>query len=144
MAFLDMQDYTAAARRYWWLVAFIGVGALGYSVAQLAQLPPIVLAQVIAGAAVAAIVGLFPVRIPGAKTAVAGGEIFIFLVLLLYGAPAAVIAAAVEGAVASWRSSKRWTSRIGTPAMAAIAMLACATLFEYTRAHLIAMGWSSG
>jgi diguanylate cyclase (GGDEF)-like protein/PAS domain S-box-containing protein len=144
MAFLDMQDYTAAARRYWWLVALVGTVALGYSVMQLAQLPPIVLAQVIAGAAVAAIVGLFPVRIPGAKTAVAGGEIFIFLVLLLYGAPAAAIAAAVEGAVASWRSSKRWTSRIGTPMMAAIAMLACATLFEMARAELTARGWNSG
>ena len=34
------------------------------------------------------------------------------------GAPAAVIAAALEGFVASYRASKRWTSRIVTPAMA--------------------------
>jgi diguanylate cyclase (GGDEF)-like protein/PAS domain S-box-containing protein len=144
MSLIDMQDYTPSARRYWWLVAFLGLLALGYSLTRVAQLEPVVLAQVLGGATVAAIVGLFPVRIPGAKTAVAGGEIFIFLVLLLFGAPAAVLAAAVEGAVASWRSSKRWTSRIGTPAMASIAMLACATLFDATRAQVLALGGNSG
>ncbi len=144
MSVIDMQDYTPAARRYWWAVAFVGVVALAYSILRVAQLEPLVLAQVLAGATVAAIVGLFPVRIPGAKTAVAGGEIFIFLVLLLFGAPAAVLAAAVEGAVASWRSSQRWTSRIGTPAMASIAMLACATLFEMARVQITALGGNLG
>src|SRR5579859_2287666 len=117
MSLIDMQDYTPAARRYWWSVAFLGVLALGFSLARLAQLDALALAQVLGLAAVAAIVGLFPVRVPGAKTAVAGGEIFIFLAMLLYGAPAAVLAVALEGGVASWRSSRRWTSRIGTPAM---------------------------
>ena len=102
------------------------------------------LLQVLAGATVAAIVGFFPVRIPGAKISIAGGEIFIFLVMLVYGAPAAVLAAAVEGAVASWRSSKRWTSRIGTPAMASIAMLTCASVFEAARSLIIARGFNGG
>jgi diguanylate cyclase (GGDEF)-like protein/PAS domain S-box-containing protein len=84
---------------------------------------------------VAAVVGLFPVRIPGAKTSIAGAEIFIFLVMLLYGPSAAVIAAAFEGFVASWRTSKRWTSRLGTPAMASVAMLACASGFQAAREH---------
>src|SRR5690349_5709618 len=111
MNLIDMQDYTPAAKRYWWTVVFLGSAALLYAVASLVQLEGVVLLQVLIGATVAAIVGLFPVLIPGAKTAIAGGEIFIFLVLLLFGTPAAVVAASVEGAVASWRSSKRWTSR---------------------------------
>jgi diguanylate cyclase (GGDEF)-like protein/PAS domain S-box-containing protein len=74
---------------------------------------------------------------------VAGGEIFIFLILMVYGAPAAVLAAALEGLVASWRASKRWTSRIVTPAMASLAMLTCGTIFDLSRAGLAKLGMNS-
>ena len=143
MSLIDMQDYSPAARRYWWIVVFLGVWALIYAVSRVAMFEGALLVQVLIGAMIAAIVGLFPVRIPGAKTAVAGGEIFIFLMLLVYGAPAATLAAALEGAVASFRSSKRWTSRAGTPAMASLAMLTCGTLFELARAQLSRMGLNS-
>jgi diguanylate cyclase (GGDEF)-like protein/PAS domain S-box-containing protein len=144
MPVIDMQDYTTAAKRYWWTVVVLGVWALMYAVARVGQYEGMLLLQVLVGAMVAAIVGLFPVRIPGAKTAIAGGEIFIFLILLVYGAPAAVVAAALEGGVASWRSSKRWTSRAGTPAMAALAMLVCGSLFEVARHFLVKAGLNSG
>ena len=111
MSLIDMQDYTPAARRYWWTVVFLGIWALIYAIARLGELEGMLLLQVMVGAVVAAIVGLFPVRIPGAKTSIAGGEIFIFLMMLVFGPPAAVLAASVEGAVASWRTSTRWTSR---------------------------------
>jgi len=140
---IDMKDYTPAARRYWWSVVFLGVWALIYAIARVADFQGVVLLQVLVGALVAAIVGLFPVRIPGAKTAVAGGEIFIFLILMVYGAPAAVLAAALEGLVASWRASKRWTSRIVTPAMASLAMLTCGTIFDLSRAGLAKLGMNS-
>jgi len=140
---IDMKDYTPAARRYWWSVVFLGVWALIYAIARVADFQGTVLLQVLVGALVAAIVGLFPVRVPGAKTAVAGGEIFIFLILMVYGAPAAVLAAALEGLVASWRASKRWTSRIVTPAMASLAMLTCGTIFDLSRAGLGKLGMNS-
>jgi diguanylate cyclase (GGDEF)-like protein/PAS domain S-box-containing protein len=133
MRLIDMQDYNPVARRYWWTVTLLGTAALAWSIAGVVAIDGKFLLQVLAGAAVAAIVGLFPVRIPGAKTSIAGAEIFIFLVMLLYGPQAAVIAAALEGLVASWRTSKRWTSRFGTPAMASVAMLACASAFEAVR-----------
>ena len=63
--------------------------------------------------------GVFPVRIPRSKNSFAAGEIFIFLLLLLHGPAAATLAAAGEALVGSWRTSKRWTSRIASPAMAA-------------------------
>jgi hypothetical protein len=63
---IDMKDYTPAARRYWWTVVFLGVWALIYSIARIADFQGMVLLQVLVGASIAAIVGLFPVRIPGA------------------------------------------------------------------------------
>jgi diguanylate cyclase (GGDEF)-like protein/PAS domain S-box-containing protein len=143
VSLIDMKDYTTAARWYWWTVVFLGVWALIYAIARVADFQGTVLLQVLIGALVAAIVGLFPVRVPGAKTAVAGGEIFIFLILMVFGAPAAVLAAALEGLVASWRASKRWTSRIVTPAMASIGMLVCGTAFDFARAGLAKLGMNS-
>ena len=66
--------------------------------------------------------GFFPVRVPGSKNSFAAGEVFIFLLLLMHGPAAAALAAAGEALVGSWRSSKRWTSRIVSPALAAVAM----------------------
>ena len=136
MTLIDMKDYSTAARRYWWTVTTLGGAALAYSLYEVAGFEGAVLLQVLIGATVAAIVGFFPVRIPGAKSAIAGAEIFIFLVMLLYGPFAAVIAAALEGFVGAWRSSRRWTSRLLTPAIASFSMLVCAGGFEFARTHL--------
>jgi diguanylate cyclase (GGDEF)-like protein/PAS domain S-box-containing protein len=140
MQLIDMNDYTPAAKRYWWTVVPLGVAAFLYSGWQVAHLEPETMLQVLCGALVAAAVGLFPVRIPGTKISIGGAEIFIFLMLLLYGVPAAVIGAALEAGVASLRTSKRATSRIGGPAMAALAMFACGSVFAGARAHLQVSG----
>jgi diguanylate cyclase (GGDEF)-like protein/PAS domain S-box-containing protein len=132
-ALIDMQDYTPAARAYWWVVAILGGLSIVYSLAVVVRMDLPSLAQVLVLAAVAAVVGLFPVRIPGAKTSFGGAEIFIFLSLVLYGPAAAVIATSLEGAVGAWRTSKRVTSRIISPALAGLAMLVCGTLFEQAR-----------
>ncbi len=133
MPIIDMQDYNTAARRYWWTVTLLGMAALTHSLATVIAIDGKFLLQVLAGAIVAAVVGLFPVRIPGSKTSIAGAEIFIFLVMMLYGPAAAVIAAAFEGFVGAMRTSKRWTSRLGTPAMASLAMFLSANAFELVR-----------
>src|SRR5512140_2937251 len=143
MQFLDMKDYTRSAAVYWWVITAVGALGLAYGIYGVALLPASLLMQVLAGATVAAVVGFFPVRIPGSKTSLAGGEIFIFLILLLYGAAPAVVAAALEGFIASWRTSKRWTSRIGTPAMITLAMLGCANFLDLIRARLALDGTGS-
>jgi diguanylate cyclase (GGDEF)-like protein/PAS domain S-box-containing protein len=140
MRLLDMKDYTASARVYWWIVAVLGAAVFGTAVYATLLLPPAILVQATIGMAVAAVVGLFPVRIPGAKTALAAGEIFIFLILLLYGPAPAVVAAAFEGFIASFRMSKRWTSRIISPAMIALAMMGCANFVQSVRANLVLDG----
>ena len=136
MTFIDLHDYPPAARRYWWTIAILGMAVLAYSVASVVAVGGTFLLQVMIGATVAAIVGLFPVMVPGTKTSIAGAEIFIFLVMLLYGPEAAVIAAALEGFVAAMRGSKRWTSRIGTPSITGLSIITCAAVFAMARPYL--------
>jgi hypothetical protein len=123
-----MDDYTPRAKAYWWTTTLVGTVALGLAVASVGQLDPGAVLQILGGTVVAALTGLFPVRIPGTKTSLAGAELFIFLLLLVHGPAAATLAAAAEAAVGSYRTSQRWTSRIGSPTMAALAMYACGTV----------------
>ena len=139
---LRMDDYTPQAKAYWWVTALLGFGALVIAIANVSRLEPAAIIQVMLGSLFAALTGLFPVRIPGAKTSVSVSvaEVFIFLLLLDFGPGAAVIAAAAEASVISWRTSDRWTSRFGSPAMAAVAMFVCGTAFTEAYAQLQAAG----
>ena len=138
---LRMDDYTQQAKAYWWVTVTLGFAALAWALQSVSQLGSSAIIQVILGSLFAAITGFFPVRIPGAiKTSTSVAEIFVFLLLLDFGPGAAVIAAAAEVTVISWRTSDRWTSRIGSPAMAALAMLICGSAFAQLFAYLHSIG----
>jgi len=132
-----MPDCNAAAAGYWMSLVLAGGAVITGSALRLSAMPQPHLLQVLSGAVIAAVIGLFPVPVPGSKHSIAAGDIFIFLLLLLHGPAAAVVGAAAEAAVGSWRSSKRWTSRLASPSSAAVAMFACGSLYEAT---LIALG----
>jgi diguanylate cyclase (GGDEF)-like protein/PAS domain S-box-containing protein len=136
---LRMDDYNASARAYWWITAIVGLAALVLAFRSVAALPYLSIAQIVLIVAAAGVTGAFPHGVPGTKTSITGAEVFIFLVLLMNGPAAAALAAAAEAAVGSYRTSTRWTSRIGSPAQAGLAMYACGTLFamgeEYARRH---------
>ena len=140
---LQMHDYSPEAKVFWWTTAALGLVVLGIALATIAGFERGVILQIVLGATFAAVTGIFPVRIPGAKTSIAGAEIFVFLLLLLYGPAAAAFAAAAEAAVGSWRTSDRWTSRLGSPAMAALAMYGCGTAFTFAR-HAVQSGGDTG
>jgi diguanylate cyclase (GGDEF)-like protein/PAS domain S-box-containing protein len=125
-----MPDYNRQATVYWWVMVLLGAGILGHTLRTLVALPAADWVQVGAGAAIAMLAGFFPVRIPRSKNSFAAGEIFIFLLLLLHGPAAATLAAAGEGLIGSWRTSKRWTSRIVSPAMACVAMFSTGSLLH--------------
>ena len=125
-----MPDYNRNATVYWWTVVLLGAAALGFSTLQLLALPPSIWLQAAVGVAIAMAAGFFPVRVPNSTNSFAAGEIFIFLLLLLHGPAVATLAAAGEGLIGSLRTSSRWTSRIVSPAMAALAMLASGTLLH--------------
>ena len=129
-----MPDYNAKATAYWWCAVLAGAAVLVVSMFSVARETPLGVLQIASGMAVAMLAGCFPVRIPRQKHSFAAGEIFIFLLLLIHGPAAATLAAAAEAAVGSWRTSKRWTSRLASPAMAGMAMFGAGSLLHWAMA----------
>ena len=125
-----MPDYNRKATTYWWFMVLLGAAILAHTLHTLVALPASGWVQVGVGVAIAMLAGFFPVRIPRSTNSFAAGEIFIFLLLLLHGPAAATLAAGGEALIGSWRTSKRWTSRIASPAMASVAMLSTGSLLE--------------
>ncbi len=135
-----MPDYNRRATAVWWLVAVAGWLLLAWSLGHVVTQGWVVLLQVAVGSALAVGAGLFPVRVPGTKNSYAAGEIFIFLLLLMLGPAAAAVAAACETGVASLRTSRRWTSRIYGPAVAALSMTLAGALLRGALDALVAAG----
>ncbi|PYT03940.1 MAG: hypothetical protein DMF60_16850 [Acidobacteria bacterium] len=127
---IEMSDYNRGARAYWWTTTVVGALAICWSIAGLLRLNK---NQLLAAGALGMIVymaGLFPIRVPSTQVSITPNDIFIFLTALWLGTAAATLIASMDAFVASWRTSRRWTSRIGGPALMSIAMFLSATLFE--------------
>ena len=140
-----MPDYNRKATTYWWVTVLLGATILAYTLRTLLALPAADWAQVGAGVVIAMLAGLFPVRVPRSKNSFAAGEIFIFLLLLLHGPAAAALAASGEGLIGSWRTSKRWTSRIVSPAIACVAMFSTGSMLQAVIAGARTLGlYSAG
>ena len=136
-----MPDYNRAAAAYWWSMVALGLAAVLFAGTQIAQRPLDTQIQIAIGCVVAAMAGFYPVRVPGSKNSFAAGEVFIFLLLLMHGPAAAVLAAAGEAFVGSMRSSKRWTSRLVSPALAALAVSAMGWTLHAALDLLQLRGW---
>ncbi len=135
-------DYNPQATARWLALAASGALVLGWSIAQLTQLGWMTLAQVQLGIVFVALAACFPVHIPRTKYSIGVADVFVFALLALHGAPAAIVAAAAEGVVGAMRSSKRLSSRVSTPLAAALGMAACGAAHLACLSALLAVGWS--
>ncbi|MBI5718400.1 MAG: EAL domain-containing protein [Burkholderiales bacterium] len=135
-----MPDYNRRASVYWWAMVLGGGALLLASMAQVAMLPPLVWLQVAVGMALAMLAGLFPVRVPGTRHSFVASDVFIFLLLLLHGPAAAAVAVAGEAAMGSMRSSRRWTSRIASPAIGTVAIVVAGSLLQALRTRFGVQG----
>ncbi|MBA4175278.1 MAG: hypothetical protein C0505_01740 [Leptothrix sp. (in: Bacteria)] len=135
-----MPDYNRKATVYWWVAVLCGLATLSWSGVWLMEQRWQVSLQVAAALALAVASGLFPVRVPGTKNSFAAGEIFTFLVLLVLGTQAAALVAAGEVAIGAWRTSKRWTSRLVTPAIGALTVLITGSLLHLVLQQGVAAG----
>jgi diguanylate cyclase (GGDEF)-like protein/PAS domain S-box-containing protein len=135
-------DYGPRALRLWLLLAGAGATALVWAVSGVAMRDAATVLEVVAGVALVVAAAWFPVNIPRTRYHLSAADVFLFGLLALHGAQAAALAAVVEGAVGAWRSSRRLTSRISTPAAAGAGMALSGLLFEALEAGLVEAGWS--
>lgn len=126
-------DYNPPATRLWLAIVASGAVSALWALAELARLAPDQWLPVVAGVVMVMVAGLFPIRIPRSSFSLGIADVFIFSLLITLGTAPAVIAAGAEGALGSWRSSKRLTSRLSTPAANMAAMAACGTAFSLLR-----------
>ncbi len=131
-----MPDYNRPAAFYWWLMVALGTAAQAFSLVALAGRPVQVLMQVAAGAALAMFAALLPVKIPRTNQFFTAGDVFIVLLALSGGPAAACVAAGLEALVSAWRSSVRWTTRLGSAAIASSSMFVFGHVLEAATASL--------
>jgi diguanylate cyclase (GGDEF)-like protein/putative nucleotidyltransferase with HDIG domain len=143
MQLIDMSDYNRGARAYWWLTTLVGALTVGVAMTGVARMDQVSLLEVIALMLVVYLTGLRPIRVPGTQAIITPGDIFIFLSALILGAPAAILVAVTDAFSASFRISQRWTSRLGGPALMAIATFLSASFFERELHWLHEYGWFS-
>jgi diguanylate cyclase (GGDEF)-like protein/PAS domain S-box-containing protein len=139
-----LHDYNAAATRVWLGLALTGAVAIAVSAAGLAQRETGDLWQILGWTGIVAVAAAFPIQIPRTKYSIASGDILVFLLLALYGAPAAVLAAALEGLIGAARSTARVSSRIASFAAAAAAMMLSGALFGAAQPLLQGLGLPHG
>ncbi|HKQ06287.1 MAG TPA: HD domain-containing phosphohydrolase [Blastocatellia bacterium] len=130
MRWIDMSDYNRGARAYWWLTTLGGAVAVSGAVVSLARMDQVRGLEVAALMVVVYLAGLRPVRVPSTQVIITPGDIFMYLSALFLGAPAATLVGVTDAFSASYRLSQRWTSRLGGPALMAIAVFLSANFFE--------------
>jgi diguanylate cyclase (GGDEF)-like protein/PAS domain S-box-containing protein len=135
-----LHDYGPAATRFWLAIAVAGALTLAVAGVRLASLDAIDLWQILGWSTMALVAAAFPIQIPRSKHSIATGDVMIFLLLALHGAPAATVAAALEALIASRRTSVRLSSHVASLAAAAIAMTLAGSTFEIAQAWMQATG----
>jgi diguanylate cyclase (GGDEF)-like protein/PAS domain S-box-containing protein len=137
-------DYNAQATRRWLAIVIAGAVAGIAALVLLALDPAVRWGAVAATVALVVMLANFPLQIPRTKYSISVADVFLFALLALHGVEAAVVAAGIEGAIGAYRSSKRLTSRLGTPAAAMATMAVCGHAFEWLQRALMASGVGPG
>ena len=128
---MDMSDYNRQARAFWWLAMLTGICIVGVCSLRVTALDRYQMLALSGMTVVVYVAAKHPTRIPGTQTWISPNDLFVFLAVLVWGAPAATILAVTDALAISRAASKRLTSWLGGPAIIAIAIFAPATLFDY-------------
>ena len=131
-----LHDYNDAAAYVWLALAAAGVLALSLAGVRIAQLPASDLWQIVGWTSVVAIAAALPIPIPRATHSIATGDVVIFLLLAMYGVPAAALAAGLEVLIGSIRTSARVSSRVASLASGAVSMSIAGAVFEVSQPWL--------
>jgi diguanylate cyclase (GGDEF)-like protein/putative nucleotidyltransferase with HDIG domain len=132
MQLIDMSDYNRGVRTYWCATTIVGIACVGMAARDIARFGRVELLELILLMAVTVGAGLCPIRIPGTQSFITPSDVFVFLGAIFFGPAAATLVAVTDSLATSWRKSKRWTSRVGGPALMAIAISVAAGIFQYS------------
>src|SRR5882724_8883609 len=130
MPLLDMTDFNRSARIFWWTVTTAGAVIFGFALKSISHFDNLEILKIGAFVLVVMLTGLRPIRVPGTITSFTPGDIFIFLAALFWGPSAAILIAVPDALGASFKTSQRWTSRLASPALAAISLFVSGNLFQ--------------
>ena len=135
-----LHDYNAAAMRLWLTLAAAGAVGGVFALWRIAQLPASDLWQIVGWTSVAALAAAFPIPIPRSKHSISTGDLVVFLLLAMYGMPAAALAGGLEGLIGATRTSTRLTSRIASLAAGVVSMTLGGLVFESAQPWLATHG----
>lgn len=128
---LGVDDYNAVAASYLLVLCASGLALLATGAAYTLTEPAPSTPTLLVCAFVAAFAAFFPFRIVGTGVqATLAGAATLYCLLTL-GPWAACVVAAVEGSVAAWRATQRWTSRFFIPASAVVAAFVWAGIYGF-------------
>jgi diguanylate cyclase (GGDEF)-like protein/PAS domain S-box-containing protein len=135
-----LHDYNRAATHVWLALASIGALTTAVASVRIVRWDAADLWQIAGWIGIVAVAAAFPIQIPRSKHSIATGDIVVFLLLALYGTPAAVLAATVEGLIGAVRSSGRLSSRVASLSAASAGMTLSGAAFEVAQASLQDVG----
>jgi diguanylate cyclase (GGDEF)-like protein len=115
-------DYTVPAFAYWMVMAALAAAALGAAAAWLAAQTPRQIILVAAMACAAGVAAWFPLQPAKGSRFYFGGEVFVFVALLLFGPAAAVLVVAAETGAGTTKVGIRPASRIASVATVVVVM----------------------
>jgi diguanylate cyclase (GGDEF)-like protein/PAS domain S-box-containing protein len=127
--FDELATFNPRTKIYWWGVTLSGFAMLAWTLPQMLRLSSLEWAQILGLAAIVILTGLCPIRIPGTHCVITSSDIFIFLTALLFGVPAATCLAVLDNFVATYRASRKWSTRLASTAINAAAMFLAVQLF---------------
>ncbi|HEX8772024.1 MAG TPA: diguanylate cyclase [Pyrinomonadaceae bacterium] len=126
-----MSDYNRAAKLYWAAMVAAGAMVSVWGLYQCLAFSAVEWAQFLVLLGLVAAAGSYPIRIPNTAASVTAGDTFIFLSVLFLGVPAAVVVGATDSVISSQRSSRRATSRLGSPAIMALSVFLSGNAFYF-------------
>ena len=135
-------DYPPPAVAAWLAITGAGACALAWSLWRVSHLPAAA-GPLLVALGLVALASVFALKLPRSAYTLSVADVFIFGTLAAFGTSAAVLAAGIEGAIGTARTSKRLSSRISSPSAAMMAMTVCGWAFESTRDLLPGLGVSA-
>ncbi len=137
-----LYDYSATAARAWFLLVSLGAASLLWALFEATRQPPAGLLPVALGLGLVTVAAWSPVQIPRTSHAIGVTDIFLFTLLATAGPFAAVLAAALDGAIGAYRVKSRLTGQLSTPSAGALAMLVAGHAQSLGADALVAQGLS--